>query len=218
MIIVRSDIKKYFSIFTVALILTGCGSKSRDCNSPEVSASVLSFAAKEIIDDGANEEKEPELIKKLSLANIKPIPQAAGDRELKCEGVIVVSYPQDFGAKIFNVFTTPASTDALRDHLNLKYGNFNGPAIYSKITKIIIAGIHETEIKTLSPQQVDEIVNKTIKRNIDDALNETNKFNVRYQIVSDQNDKNIYAVKSQIDDMETYEKNVSLLTLLGNFK
>jgi len=83
MMIVRSLLTKYLSIFIVALLLAGCGSKSKDCNSPEVSASVLSFAAKEMIDDGANEEKEPELIKKLSLANIKPIPQAAGDRDLK---------------------------------------------------------------------------------------------------------------------------------------
>ena len=209
------------SVLSICL-LAACGqreSKVADCSSPEVLNQVTAFVANEIIGDGAAEERAPELMKRLSVASIKKSPQGQASDGIRCDAQVVVAYPPEFGPKILSIFTTPALIDGLKDHLNIKYGAFYGPATYRQLSKLFTAGINQAEVKTLTPDQVDSIVNKTIQKNIDTVLNYNNKIDVTYMFAAGgSGDKNTASVKSQINDIEGYEQNVLVLKLLGNLQ
>ena len=206
-------------ISAVAFGLVACGSKLPDCSSPEATKEVAKFVAEEIIGDGANDEKVEQLVKRLTVADIKTIPQA-GKPGLRCGANVLIAYPADFAGKIQTIFTTPSAMDSLRDHLDIKYGAFYGPATYRKLTQLFVAGVNPAELRSLSPDQANNIANKTIQKNIDLALTVSNKVDVNYDIssVEGSGDKNAYAVKSQINDIENYEQNVLILKFLGNLQ
>ena len=214
------NLLKLGSISFAAYLLVGCGPKIPDCNSPEASREVINFVAEQIIGDGANDEKVGELSKRLTLVDVKTIPQAGGSAGLRCGANISVAFPADFAGKIQSIFTTPASMDALRDHLDIKYGAFYGPTTYRKLSKLFTEGVNPAELRSLSPDQANNIANKTIQKNIDLALTVSNKIDVNYNISSLEGsaDKIAYVVKSQINDMENYDQNVLLLKLLGNIQ
>jgi hypothetical protein len=201
-------------------ILSGCGSKLPDCNSPEVAKEVINFTAQQIISDGAKDEKVDELSKRLNLVDIKTIPQAGGPTGLRCGASISITFPPDFATKTQSIFTTPASMDALKDHLDIKYGPFYGPATYRKLAQLFTEGVNTAELRSLSPDQVNSIANKTIQKNIDLALTVSNKIDVNYVItpLEGSSNKNAFAVKSQINDIESYDQNVLLLKFLGNIQ
>jgi hypothetical protein len=208
------------SLISVATFgLVACGSKLPDCSSPEATKEVTKFVAEQIIGDGANDEKVEQLVKKLTVVDIKTIPQA-GKPGLRCGANVSIAYPADFAGKIQTIFTTPSSMDSLRDHLDIKYGAFYGPATYRKLTKLFVAGVNPAELRSLSPEQANNIANKTIQKNIDLALTVSNKVDVNYDISSleGSSDKNAYLVKSQINDIENYDQNVLILKLLGNLQ
>lgn len=205
-------------ISSVTFLLLACGSKIPDCKSPEASKEVINFVAEQIIGDGANDEKVDALSKRLTLVDIKTIPQSAGAAGLRCGASVSIAYPSDFAGKIQSIFTTPASMDALKDHLDIKYGAFYGPATYRKLTKLFTEGVNQAELRSLTPDQANSLASKAIQKNVDLALTVSNKIDVNYNIssVEGSSDKNAYAVKSQINDMENYDQNVLLLKFLGN--
>jgi len=211
---------KLGSISLVFYLLAGCGSKIPDCSSPEASREVINFVAEEIIGDGANDEKVGELSKRLSLVGVKTIPQTGGGTGLRCGASVSIAFPADFASKIQSIFTNPTSMDALRDHLDIKYGAFYGPATYRKLSRLFTEGVNPAELRSLSPDQANSIANKAIQKNIDLALTVNNKIDVNYNISSleGSSDKNAYVVKSQINDIENYDQNVLLLKLLGNLQ
>jgi hypothetical protein len=212
------NLLKLGSISLAVYLLAGCGPKVPDCNSPEASREVINFVAGEIIGDGANDEKVGELSKRLSLVDVKTIPQPGGGSGLRCGAVVSIAFPADFAGKIQAIFTNPDSMDALKDHLDIKYGAFYGPVTYKKLSKLFTEGVNQAELRSLSPEQVNSIANKTIQKNIDLALTVSNKIDVNYNISSleGSSDKNAFAIKSQINDIEGYEQNVLLLKFLGN--
>jgi hypothetical protein len=214
------NLLKLGSISLAVYILAGCGPKIPDCNSPEASREVINYVAGEIIGDGANDEKVGELSKRLTLVDVKTIPQAVSSAGLRCGAAVSVAFPADFAGKIQSIFTNPASMDALRDHLDIKYGAFYGPATYRKLSKLFTEGVNQAELRSLSPDQVNGIANKAIQKNIDLALTVSNKIDVNYNIslLEGSADKNAFVVKSQINDMENYDQNVLLLKLLGNLQ
>jgi hypothetical protein len=205
---------------TVAILgLAACGSKLPECSSPEVAKEVTKFVAEQIIGDGANDEKVEQLVKKLTLVDIKAIPQS-GKAGLRCGANVSIAYPADFAGKIQTIFTTPSAMDALKDHLDIKYGAFYGPATYRKLTQLFVAGVNPAQLRSLSSDQANDIANKTIQKNIDLALTVNNKIDVNYDIsaVEGSSDKNAYVVKSQINDIENYDQNVLILKFLGNLQ
>lgn len=206
-------------IFFISL-LVGCGSKIPDCKSPEASKEVINYVAMQIIGDGAKDEKVEELSKKLSLVDVKTIPQASGPAGLRCGASVSITFPSDFAVKTQSIFTTPSSMDALKDHLDIKYGAFYGPATYRKLSQLFTEGVNSTELRSLSPDQANSIANKTIQKNIDLALTVSNKIDVNYNISPQEGsgDKKAFIVKSQINDMEIYDQNVLLLKFLGNIQ
>lgn len=211
---------KLSALAFLGLVLTACGPKLPECNSPEVAKLVTSYVAGQIIDDGADDERAPELIKRLTVTDIKTIPQPGRSVGMRCAANVAIAYPADFGGKIFNVFTNPKNVDALKDHLDIKYGAFYGPATYRQLAKLFTAGVNQVELRTLTPEQVDGIVNKTIQKNIDTLLTLNNKVDVNFDIsnVEGAVDKNAFVVKSQINDIENYDQNVLLLKFLGNLQ
>lgn len=214
------NLLKLGSISFVVFILAACGAKIPDCKSPEASKEVINFVAEQIIGDGANDEKAEALSKRLTLVDIKTIPQSGSPAGLRCGASVSIAYPADFAGKIQNIFTTPAAMDSLKDHLDIKYGAFYGPATYRKLTKLFTEGVNPAELRTLSPDQANSIANKTIQKNVDLALTVSNKLDVNYNISSLEgaSDKNAYVVKSQINDIENYDQNVLLLKFLGNLQ
>jgi len=202
------------------LFLSGCGSKLPDCNSPEAAKEAITFTAQQIISDGAKEEKVEELSKRLTLVDVKTIPQPGGLAGLRCGASISIAFPPDFATKTLSIFTTPSSMDALKDHLDIKYGAFYGPATYRKLAQLFTEGVNPAELRALSPDQVNSIANKTIQKNIDLALTVSNKIDVNYVItpLEGSSDKNAFIVKSQINDIESYDQNVLLLKFLGNIQ
>jgi hypothetical protein len=202
------------------LLLAACGSKIPGCKSPEAAKEVINFVAEQIISDGAKDEKAEELSKKLTVVDVKTIPQSGGSGGLRCGASVSISYPSDFAGKIQSIFTSPASMDALRDHLDIKYGAFYGPATFRKLSQLFTEGVNPAELRSLSPDQANSIANKTIQKNIDLALTVSNKLDVNYNIspVEGSADKNSYVVKSQINDIENYDQNVLLLKFLGNIQ
>lgn len=212
------NLLKLGSIAPLVFILAACGPKIPDCNSPEASKEVINYVAEQIIGDGANDEKIGELSKRLSLVDVKTIPQAGAGAGLRCGANVAIAFPADFATKIQTIFTTPASMDALKDHLDIKYGAFYGPATYRKLTKLFTEGVNPAELRTLSSDQANSIANKAIQKNIDLVLTISNKVDVNYNIslLEGSTDKNAYVVKSQINDIENYEQNVLLLKFLGN--
>ncbi len=210
-------------LFLIANLLMACGqkeSKVSDCSSSDITKQVASFVASEIIGDGADEERAPDLIKRLSVADIKKVAQSPTPGVVRCNAQVVIAFPPEFGGKILSVFTTPSLIDGLKDHLNIKYGAFYGPATYRQLSKLFTAGINQAEVKTMTPEQVDGIVKKTIQKNIDSALNYNNKIDVTYTISTSDGgaDKNAPSVKTQINDIEGYEQNVLVLKFLGNLQ
>jgi hypothetical protein len=202
-----------------AFILAACGSKIPDCSSPEAKNEVIKFVAEQFIGDGANDEKVEQLAKRLTVVDIKTIPQA-GKSGLRCGANVSIAYPADFAGKIQTIFTTPSAMDSLRDHLDIKYGAFYGPATYRKLTQLFVAGVNPAELRSLSPDQANNIANKTVQKNIDLALTVSNKVDVNYDIssVEGSSDKNAYVIKSQINDIENYDQNVLVLKFLGNLQ
>jgi hypothetical protein len=104
--------------------------------------------------------------------------------------------------------------------LDIKYGPFYGPATYRKLTQLFTDGINPAELRSLSPDQANNIANKTIQKNIDIALTVSNKIDVNYGVtpLEGPSNKNAFIVKSQINDMEVYDQNVLLLKFLGNLQ
>jgi hypothetical protein len=214
---------KLTPLFFLTCFLVACGqqgAKVADCSSPEVAQQVTSFVAGEIIGDGADAERAPELMKRLTVTEVKNASQPQTPGTLRCNAQIAIAFPPEFSGKILSIFTTPALIDGLKDHLNIKYGAFYGPATYRQLSKLFTAGINQAEVKTMSPEQVDSIVNKTLQKNIETVLNYNNKIDVTYTITSGEasSDKSAVSVKSQINDIENYEQNVLVLKLLGNLQ
>ena len=211
---------KFGVLSSTIIALAGCGSKIPDCKSPEAAKEVISYVAEQIIGDGAKDEKIEELSKRLTVVDVKTIPQAGGAAGLRCGANVSIAYPSDFAGKIQSIFTTPASMDALRDHLDIKYGAFYGPATFRKLSQLFTEGVNPAALRSLSSDQANNIANKTIQKNIDLALTVNNKLDVNYNIspVEGSGDKNAYMVKSQINDMENYDQNVLLLKFLGNIQ
>lgn len=206
------------SLFFVGAILAACGQKEAkvsECASPDITKQVISFVASEIIGDGADEERAPELSKRLSVADIKKSAQSPAPGVVRCSAQVVVTFPPEFEGKILSIFTNPSLVDGLKDHLNIKYGAFYGPATYRQLSKLFTAGINQAEVKTMTPEQVDGLVKKTIQKNIDSALNYNNKIDVTYTITTGEGSS---SVKSQINDIEGYEQNVLVLKFLGNLQ
>jgi len=214
---------KLTPLFLLTYFLLGCGqqgSKVVDCSSPEVAQQVATFVTGEIIGDGADAERAPELMKRLAVIDVKKAAQTQSAGALRCNAQVAISFPPDFSGKIYSIFTTPTLIDGLKDHLNIKYGAFYGPATYRQLSKLFTAGINQAEVKTMTPEQVDSIVNKTIQKNIETALSYNNKIDVTYTVTTGEgpSDKGVISVKSQINDIEGYEQNVLILKLLGNLQ
>jgi hypothetical protein len=204
----------------VALAIVACGSKLPDCSSPEATKEVAKYVAEQIIGDGANDEKVEELVKKLTVVDVKTIPMAGKSAGLRCGANVLIAYPTDFAGKIQTIFTTPSAMDSLRDHLDIKYGPFYGPATYRKLSKLFTDGVNPAELRTLSSDQANSVANKTISKNIDLALTVNNRIDVNYDIssIEGSTDKNAYVIKSQVNDIENYDQNVLVLKLLGNLQ
>lgn len=215
---------KFSSLVFLALALAACGQKGPkmpDCSSPEAAKFVTSYVADQIIGDGANDERAQDLIKRLTVTDIKTAPQSSsGSTGTRCNANVAIAYPGDFGGKIFAIFTTPSLMNGLKDHLGIKYGAFYGPATYKQLHKLFNANINQVETTTLNNEQVREIANKTLQKNIDTVLTIDNKIDVTYTIspAEGSGENTAISVKSQINDIENYDQNVLVLKLLGNLQ
>lgn len=203
-----------------AILLAACGPKLPDCSSPEVTKFVSSYVAGQIIEDGADDERAAELVKRLTVTDIKLVPQPGRALGSRCSANVAIAYPSDFGGKIFNIFTDPKAIDQLKDHLDIKYGAFYGPATYRQLFKAFNVGANQVDARSLTPDQVNSIVNKNIQKNIETLLTINNKVDVNYDIsqLEGASDKNAFVVKTQINDIENYDQNVLMLKFLGNLQ